>query len=77
MDLSQWFNDQLQASADGLIWGAQQIAVERQINQPPEGLGEWSVALFYGILRTKLSLPGMRQWPKHHSRYRRIEEVRG
>lgn len=65
MNFSQWFQDQLQTSADGFIWGAQQVPVARRLLQPPEGLGEWSTArhifhmMFY---EQSYALPSMRQW---------------
>src|SRR5262245_13713769 len=63
--ISQWFHDQLQASADGFIWGARQVPGALQTVQPPEGLGEWTAArhvfhmLFYD---QTVALPTMRQW---------------
>ena len=65
INLSQWFHDHLRASAEGFVWGVEQIPVERQLNQPPEGLGEWSVArhIFHmAFYEQTYALPGMRQW---------------
>ena len=65
INYSQWFHDQLRASADGFVWGARQIPLERQITQPPEGLGAWSVArhIFHmAFYEQNYALPGMRQW---------------
>jgi len=65
MNLSQWFHDQLQASAEGFVWGAEQVPDVRQDLQPPEGLGEWTAArhifhLWY--YEQTIALPSMRQW---------------
>ncbi len=65
MNLSQWFYDQLQASADGFAWGVQQVPGARRHACPPEGLGEWSVArhVFHlGFYERTLALPSMRLW---------------
>jgi hypothetical protein len=65
MNLSQWFYDQLQASARGFIWGTQRVPPERRFLQPPEGLGEWSAArhIFHMVFyEQKYALPGMKQW---------------
>ena len=35
---AQWFRDQLQASADGFVWGVEQVPVERRLVRPPAGL---------------------------------------
>ena len=65
MNLSQWFGDQLQASANGFAWGAEQVPNPRRSIQPPEGLGEWTAArhvfhlLYY---EQNIALPSMRQW---------------
>ncbi len=52
MTFSQWFHDQLQASADGFVWGAQQVPNARRNVLPPEALGEWTAArhIFHIIL---------------------------
>lgn len=44
MLLSEWFTKQLQASAEGLIWGAEQVLAARHFRQPPPNLGQWNVA---------------------------------
>ena len=65
MYLSQWFHDQLQASADGFVWGAQQVPNARRLLQPPEGLGEWTAArhIFHMVFYEQtIALPSMRQW---------------
>ena len=65
MNLSHWFHDQLQASADGFVWGAEQVPIARLYLQPPEGLGEWTAArhvfhlLYY---EQTIALLSMRQW---------------
>jgi hypothetical protein len=65
MNLNQWFHDQLQASAEGFVWGAEQVPSARRDLQPPEGLGEWTAArhifhLWY--YEQTIALPSMRQW---------------
>ena len=65
MNLTQWFKNQLQASADGFIWGAEQVPHARRTAQPPKGLGEWSVVRHVFHLthyELTLALPSMRQW---------------
>jgi len=65
MNLTQWFHDQLQASADGFIWGAQQVPGARRLLQPPGGLGEWPAArhVFHmDFYEQTIALPSMRQW---------------
>lgn len=65
MDTTQWFREQLQASADGFAWGAEQVPNSRQYTQPPKGLGEWTVArhVFHMLYYEQtLALPSMRQW---------------
>lgn len=65
MNLSEWFHDQLQASADGFVWGAQQVPVTKRYIQPPNKLGEWTVArhVFHMLYYEKtIALPGMKQW---------------
>jgi hypothetical protein len=65
MNPSQWFRQQLQASADGFVWAAEQVPLERRYMQPPTGLGEWAAArhvfhlLYY---EQNIALPNMRQW---------------
>jgi hypothetical protein len=65
MDLSAWFQTQLQAGGQGFAWAVAQVPPERQMRTPPPGLGEWSAArhafhlLFY---ERELALPSMRAW---------------
>lgn len=65
MDATQWFREQLQASAEGFVWGVRQIPYGRLHTQPPRGLGEWTAArhvfhmLFY---EQTIALPSMWQW---------------
>ena len=44
MNLSQWFQTQLQASANGFVWGVEQVPQERRYVRPPGPLGEWTAA---------------------------------
>ncbi len=65
MNLTQWFSDQLQASADGFVWGTEQVPNSHQYIQPPERLGEWTVArhVFHMLYYEKtIALPSMWQW---------------
>ena len=65
MDTTQWFREQLQASADGFVWGAEQVSDSRRYAQPPERLGEWTVArhVFHMLYYEQtIALPSMRQW---------------
>jgi len=65
MSLSHWFQDQLQASAEGFIWAAQQVPQARRLLQPPKGLGKWTTArhIFHMVYYEKTyALPSMRQW---------------
>ena len=65
MSLSQWFNDQLKASADGFVWAVRQMPVERRSVQPPSPLGEWSAMrhLLHMVHHEQnVALPSMRQW---------------
>jgi hypothetical protein len=65
MDLTKWFHEHLQASADGFVWGALQVPVARRNVRPPEALGEWTASrhvfhmLFYD---QNIALPTMYQW---------------
>ena len=64
-NLSQWFHDQLQTSAEGFIWSVEQVPGLRRTVQPPAGLGEWTAArhVFHMLYYEQtLALPGMRQW---------------
>jgi hypothetical protein len=65
MNYKQWFRDHLVSSAEGFIWGVEQVPGARRSMQPPEGLGEWTVArhVFHLLSYDQtLALPGMRQW---------------
>jgi hypothetical protein len=65
MNLAQWFQIQLQASADGFVWGAEQVPIGRRHLQPPEGLGEWTAVrhIFHMVYYEQtIALPSMRQW---------------
>ena len=44
MDLSSWFTNQLNSSAEGFIWSVGQVLPERRLLVPPKPLGEWSAA---------------------------------
>ena len=65
MNLSKWFHDQLQASADGFVWGAQQVPNSLRNIQPPKALGEWTATrhifnmVFY---EQNIALPSIHQW---------------
>jgi hypothetical protein len=65
MNLTEWFRNQLQASADGFVWGAEQVPAARRNLQPPKGLGEWTVArhIFHMVFYEQtIALPSMQQW---------------
>lgn len=65
MNHSQWFEQQLQASADGFVWAVAQVPVVRQYAAPPKSLGEWSAArhLFHMLdYERQIALPVMQQW---------------
>lgn len=65
MQLSEWFDKQIQASAEGLIWSVEQVPAARHFRQPPPNLGQWSMArhLFHLVdYEQKFALPLMRQW---------------
>jgi hypothetical protein len=65
MDLSVWFHSQLQASAEGFIWGVEQIPLERRYARPPGPLGDWTAArhVFHmAYYERTIALPSMRQW---------------
>ena len=65
MNLSHWFRDQLQTSADGFVWGVRQVPEERRFIQPLKPLGEWSVTrhVFHMLYYEQhCALPSMRQW---------------
>src|SRR5919106_1259877 len=62
---SQWFQEQLQNSANGFVSGTEQVPEARRYAQPPKGLGEWTVArhvfhLWY--YEQTIALPSMQQW---------------
>ncbi len=65
MNLTEWFQRQLQASGEGFVWGAEQVPSGRRALQPPVRLGEWTAArhvfhmLFY---EQTIALPSMQQW---------------
>ena len=65
MNNSQWFGEHLRTSAEGFLWGAQQIQVERRYLSPPPVLGEWSAArhVFHMVYYEEtFALPSMYQW---------------
>jgi hypothetical protein len=64
-NFSQWFHEQLQVSANGFVWGTEQVPEARRYAPPPKGLGEWTVArhvfhLWY--YEQTIALPSMQQW---------------
>lgn len=62
MDLSQWFHQQLQTSAENFLWAVEQIPRERLYLAPRPG--RWPVArLIYHLARYEqhLALPSMLQ----------------
>lgn len=65
MNFSEWFHDQLQTSAAGFVWGAQQVPNARRNIRPPEALGEWTAArhIFHMVFyEQNIALPSMLQW---------------
>jgi len=65
INFSQWFHEQLQTSANGFVWGTEQVPEARRYAPPPKGLGEWTVArhvfhLWY--YEQTIALPSMQQW---------------
>jgi hypothetical protein len=65
MDLSQWFHEQLQTSADGFAWAVEQVPTERRYALPPLPLGTWSAvrhAFHMFFYERTFALPSMRQW---------------
>ena len=44
MNTTQWFRDQLKASADGFVWGVEQVQDWRRQTLPRRRLGDWTVA---------------------------------
>jgi hypothetical protein len=66
-DWTSWFRAQLQASADGLAWGVEQLHPEYHFALPPEPdyLGTWEPARhLWHITEYErcLVIPTMRQW---------------
>jgi hypothetical protein len=65
MNMTEWFQVQLQASGEGFVWGAEQVPGERRAMQPPAGLGEWTAArhVFHMLnYEQTIALPSMQQW---------------
>lgn len=65
MELSKWFDYQLQSTLDGFSWAFQQLPRERLHGIPPIPLGEWSAAQHLSHMleyEEKLALPTMHQW---------------
>ena len=63
--LSHMFAQFLQTSADGFVWGVEQVPSERRAIQPLKPFGEWPVArhvLHMGYYERQIALPSMRQW---------------
>ena len=64
-NFSQWFDEQLQVSANGFVWGTEQVPEARRYAPPPKGLGEWTVArhVFHlWFYEQTIALPSMQQW---------------
>ena len=83
MDLTEWFDNQLTASAEGFAWAVEQVAPDRRIVPPPKGLGEWNIARhvfhMYSYERM-IALPTMRHWlgdplPSNAETYYQDEEA--
>ena len=65
VDNSTWFQQQLQASADGFVWAVAQVPADRLHCRPPRALGEWTAArhLFHMLdYERQIALPVMQQW---------------
>jgi hypothetical protein len=65
MNFAHWFHEHLQTSANGFVWGTEQVPEARRYAQRPKGLGEWTVArhvfhLWY--YEQTIALPSMQQW---------------
>jgi hypothetical protein len=65
MNFTRWFHEHLQTSANGFVWGTEQVPEARRYAPPPKGLGEWTVArhvfhLWY--YEQTIALPSMYQW---------------
>jgi hypothetical protein len=66
-DWAEWFKYQLQASADGFVWGFSQIpaALQAQFPVEPDYLGSWQpVRHVWHVTEYErcLVLPSMKQW---------------
>ncbi len=66
-DWTAWFRYQLKASADGFVWGVQQLKPDYYYELPPapEYLGTWPPARhIWHVTEYErcLALPSMRQW---------------
>ncbi|HZS77815.1 MAG TPA: DinB family protein [Ktedonobacteraceae bacterium] len=65
MDLSLWFSDQLNASAEGFIWAIGELPQDRLFVSPPAHPEEWPAArhvfhlLYY---EQNVALPMMKVW---------------
>lgn len=65
MNLSQWFDRQLQSTLEGFMWAIRQLPPERLYSAPPKQLGEWSAAhhVFHLLeYEERFALPSMYQW---------------
>jgi len=65
MNLTAWFQAQLQASGEGFVWGAEQVPAGRRTMRPRAGLGEWTAArhVFHMLdYEQTIVLPSMQQW---------------
>lgn len=62
--VSLWFSEQLQSTADGMVWAARQVPSQRQFAEPPPDFGEWSVArhVFHLLYYEAFVVPIMQQW---------------
>ncbi len=63
--VSDWFAQLLHTSAEGFIWGVEQVPAERRSMQPVTPFGEWSVLrhVFHLLdYERAIALPSMRQW---------------
>lgn len=76
MTETAWFLTHLQAGAESVAWAVSQVPAERQLRQPPGGLGDWTLArhvfhlLFY---EREVALPAMRLWLDEPSPSRGVE----
>lgn len=66
-DWASWFRTQLQTSADGFVWGAEQLDTNYHFALPPEPdyLGTWEPARHVWHVAEYercLAVPTMRQW---------------